>query len=232
MSTLKNTRHEAFAQARVAGMTIDAAYVEAGYKTNRSNAARMNANEHIRQRIRELQDAAAEQAELTAAQVLEETGQIAFSDIRQLFDPDGNLLPVAAMPENAARAIQSIKVTSKAVPGSETGETIITTEIKFWDKNAALDRLFRHFGLHEPAQQSDPVAALVDALMKTARPLHVATDSASACQNRRDRCDQDPGPLQRHHNQRKTGGNSAPPPRYPHLLHLNSRRKNHEGRTC
>lgn len=181
MPTLKNTRQEAFAQARVAGMTIDAAYVEAGYKANRSNAARMNANEHIRQRIGELQDAAAEQAEMTAAQVLEEIGQIAFSDIRELFDQDGRLLPVDAMPENATRAIQSIKVTSKTVPGSETGELVFTTEIKFWDKNAALDRLFRHFGLHEPAQQSDPVAALVDALMKTAKPLPVANDSESTC---------------------------------------------------
>lgn len=180
MPTLKNTRHETFAQARVAGMTIEAAYVQAGYKANRSNAARMNAKEHIRQRIRELQDAAAEQAEMTAAQVLEEIGQIAFSDIRELFDQDGNLLPVEAMPEKAAKAIQSIKVTSKAVPGSETGEMVFTTEIKFWDKNAALDRLFRHFGLHEPDRKSDPVAALVDALMKTARPLPVATGSASA----------------------------------------------------
>ncbi|MBV7394115.1 terminase small subunit [Mameliella sediminis] len=181
MPILPNTRHEAFAQARVAGMTIDAAYVEAGYKANRSNAARMNANEHIRQRIRELQDAAAEQAEMTAAQVLEEIGQIAFSDIRELFDQDGHLLPVEAMPENAAKAIQSIKVSSMKVPGSEAGETVITTEIKFWDKNAALDRLFQYFGLHEQAQQADPLAGLVDALMKSARPLPVATDNASAC---------------------------------------------------
>ncbi|WP_167646413.1 terminase small subunit [Mameliella alba] len=179
MPTLKNTRHEAFAQARVAGMTIDAAYVEAGYKPNRSNASQLNAKEHIRQRIRELQDAAAEQAEMTAAQVLKEIGQIAFSDIRELFDQQGNLLPVDAMPEKTAKAIQSIKVSSKAVPGSETGEMVFTTEIKFWDKNAALDRLFRHFGLHEQTQQSDPVAAMVDALMKTAKPLPVATESAS-----------------------------------------------------
>ncbi|WP_305972608.1 MULTISPECIES: terminase small subunit [unclassified Mameliella] len=177
MPPLKNTRHEAFAQARVAGMTIDAAYVEAGYKANRSNAARMNANEHIRQRIRELQDAAAEQAELTAAQVLEEIGQIAFSDVRELFDKDGRLLLVDAMPEKTAKAIQSIKVSSKAAPGSDAGEMVFTTEIKFWDKNAALDHLFRHFALHEPAQQSDPVAALLNALMKSARPLPVATDS-------------------------------------------------------
>ncbi len=176
MSTLKNTRHEAFAQARVAGMTIDAAYVEAGYKANRSNAARMNAKEHIRQRIRELMYAAAEQAEMTAAQVLEEIGQIAFSDIRELYDPDGNLLPVEAMPENAARAIQSIKVTSKAAPGSDAGEMLYTTEIKFWDKNAALEKLAKHFMLYDGngPEINDPAADLLAAIMNTARPLSVA----------------------------------------------------------
>ncbi|MBV7396850.1 terminase small subunit [Mameliella sediminis] len=175
MSTLKNTRHEAFAQARVAGMTIDTAYVEAGYKANRSNAARMNANEHIGQRIRELQDAAAEQAEMTAAQVLEEIGQIAFSDIRELFDKDGRLLPVDALSENAARAIQSIKVTSKVAPGSGEGEMVFTTEIKFWDKNAALEKLFKHFNLYEQKPKGDPMAAFAHALMGKAKPLPVAT---------------------------------------------------------
>ncbi|MBY6163099.1 terminase small subunit [Mameliella alba] len=177
MSTLKNTRHEAFAQARVIGMTIDAAYVEAGYKANRSNAARLNANEHIQQRVRELQDAAAEQAEMTAAQVLEEISQIAFSDIRELFDKDGRLLPVDAFPEKVAGAIKSVKVTSKRDPDSKAGDIILTTEIKFWDKNAALDRLCKHFGLYERTVSNDPLAGFVSALMKSARPLPVATDS-------------------------------------------------------
>ena len=36
---LKNPRHEAFAQAGARGMSASAAYVEAGYKANRHNAA-------------------------------------------------------------------------------------------------------------------------------------------------------------------------------------------------
>ena len=71
LPTLKNT---AFAQAPAAGTTTVAAYVEAGYKTSPSTAAKMNANESIRQRIRDLQDAAAERAEMMAAQVLEDIG--------------------------------------------------------------------------------------------------------------------------------------------------------------
>ena len=39
MPALKNPRHEAFAQAVARGMSASAAYVEAGYKANRHNAA-------------------------------------------------------------------------------------------------------------------------------------------------------------------------------------------------
>ncbi|WP_417463088.1 terminase small subunit [Kordiimonas sp.] len=175
MQPLANTRHEVFAHARVAGLTIDAAYIDAGYKPNRSNAARMNTNEHIQQRIKELQDAAAKLAEIDAALVLDEIARLAFSDIRELFDQNGSLLPVAAIPERAAKAVQSIKVSSKRVPGSAADETIVTTEIKFWDKNAALGQLFKHFGLCEQNDRDDPVAAFVQALMGAARPLPVAT---------------------------------------------------------
>ncbi|WP_167647370.1 terminase small subunit [Mameliella alba] len=176
MPTLKNTRHEAFAQARVGGMTIDAAYVEAGYKANRSNAARMNANEHIQQRIRELQEAAAERAEIDAARVLEEICDVALSDIRDLFNQNGSLRDVENMPVKVVKAIQSIKVSSKKVPGSEAGETVITTEIKFWDKIAALEKLAKHFMLYDGngPENNDPAADLLAAIINAARPLSVA----------------------------------------------------------
>ena len=41
MPTLRNPRHERFAQELATGKTADAAYVLAGYKENRSNAARL-----------------------------------------------------------------------------------------------------------------------------------------------------------------------------------------------
>ena len=55
MPALKNTRHEAFAQARFKGQTADQAYQSAGYKANDSNAARLKGNERIVARMPELQ---------------------------------------------------------------------------------------------------------------------------------------------------------------------------------
>jgi hypothetical protein len=67
MPVLKNARHERFAQARAKGKTIDDAYVDAGFKENRGNAARLNANESIRKRVDEITSRVAEKAEWTAA---------------------------------------------------------------------------------------------------------------------------------------------------------------------
>ena len=56
-SALKNPRHEAFAQALAPGISASAAYVEAGYKANRHNAAAFAREKHIRTRVAELQEA-------------------------------------------------------------------------------------------------------------------------------------------------------------------------------
>ena len=56
MAILTNPRHEAFAQALARGMSASAAYVEAGYKANRHNAAALAREEHIGTRVTELQE--------------------------------------------------------------------------------------------------------------------------------------------------------------------------------
>jgi phage terminase small subunit len=62
MSILKNNRHEIFAQGLAIGMTAHAAYVAAGYKKNRGNAATTKANQSVSDRVREIKQAAAQRA--------------------------------------------------------------------------------------------------------------------------------------------------------------------------
>jgi len=66
---LKNTRHERFCQESAKGKSTDEAYVLAGFKANRGNAARLKANEDVRGRILELQERAAHRTEITAADI-------------------------------------------------------------------------------------------------------------------------------------------------------------------
>jgi hypothetical protein len=56
MSALKNTRHEAFAQALARGTSAAGAYMEAGYKANAGNACTLKSQQSISKRVLELQE--------------------------------------------------------------------------------------------------------------------------------------------------------------------------------
>jgi len=56
MATLKNPRHEAFAQALVRSSSAAAAYVETGYRPSRHNASALARQKHISTRVAELQE--------------------------------------------------------------------------------------------------------------------------------------------------------------------------------
>jgi hypothetical protein len=56
MPALANSRHEAFAQALARGLSISAAYAEAGYKPNRGNAhTLLKQNQGISKRVEQIQ---------------------------------------------------------------------------------------------------------------------------------------------------------------------------------
>lgn len=65
MPVLPNARYEAFAQALFKGKTADEAYVLAGYKANRGNAATLKANQIILNRLAELQERVAKKVSVT-----------------------------------------------------------------------------------------------------------------------------------------------------------------------
>jgi hypothetical protein len=57
MPVLKNTRHEAFAQALARGEPAVKAYVEAGYKPNTGNPSVLKRDQRVSKRVDELQEA-------------------------------------------------------------------------------------------------------------------------------------------------------------------------------
>ena len=72
MSVLPNAKHERFSQELAKGKTADEAYVLAGYKENRGNAATLKAKQNILDRVQELQTRGAIRAEVTVASILAE----------------------------------------------------------------------------------------------------------------------------------------------------------------
>jgi hypothetical protein len=75
MGELTNPWHERFAQELAAGNSADAAYEAAGYRKHRGNAARLSANEHIKNRVKEIQAIGAERAAVTVLSLIEEAEQ-------------------------------------------------------------------------------------------------------------------------------------------------------------
>lgn len=140
MPVLRNPRHEAFAQGLAKGLTADAAYREAGYKSNRKNAARMKTYEDIRERVLELSRAALPEIEATVERVLAEMMRMAFYNpvdvIRVLGPRLTDLKALEKLPEDLQRCIHKI------VP-TKLGDDVYY-RVEFADKAHALDQLARH----------------------------------------------------------------------------------------
>jgi hypothetical protein len=70
---LRNARHEKFAQELAAnGVSAYQAYINAGFRPSRQNAARLRAKEDIAARVLEIQAAGAKSAEISVASLLAE----------------------------------------------------------------------------------------------------------------------------------------------------------------
>lgn len=77
MPVLRNSKHEAFAQAVAKGMNQDEAYASIGLKPHRQNAHRMITRDDVRTRVEEIKTRVAEKAEWTSAARLQMLAEIA-----------------------------------------------------------------------------------------------------------------------------------------------------------
>jgi phage terminase small subunit len=101
-------------------------------------------NVKIATRIKELQEVTAQKLLVSDKSVLREFVRIATADIRNIFDEDGNLLPIHEIDKDTARAISNIKVVTR------NGKVVeYVHNIKFNNKVHALDSLAKHLGLFE-----------------------------------------------------------------------------------
>ena len=101
MGEIQNSRHERFAQELAAGNPADAAYEAAGYQKHRGNAARLSANEHVKERVREIQAIGAERAAVTVQSLIEEAEQ---ARIKAMDSPNGAAAAVSAVTAKAKLA--------------------------------------------------------------------------------------------------------------------------------
>jgi phage terminase small subunit len=132
-----NEKQAAFVREYLVDLNATQAASRAGYseKTAHSQGQRLLKNAEVRKAINAGKSRRAERVEVSADEVLRELMRLGFSDIANIFNPDGDLRAFRNIPEDTRRAISSIKVKSHTEPGDE--DTVVwTTEFK-----AAAERL-------------------------------------------------------------------------------------------
>lgn len=87
-----------------------------------------------------------EQATLNTERWAKEMAAIGHFDPGELYDEDGELIPVHELPEHVRRAIASVEHETRMEGKGAERVAVTTRKIKFNDKNAALTNIGRHLG--------------------------------------------------------------------------------------
>lgn len=138
-------KQQRFVEEIIVDWHIKHAAERAGYspKTAHNSGWQLMQQDKIRNAIHEALQRQQERTRITADRALEEMARIAFADLRQAFDENGNLKAAGDMPDDVARAIASVKVFTN--PAKEGEEATYTKQVRFWDKTKALEQIGKHF---------------------------------------------------------------------------------------
>jgi len=103
------------------------------------------------------------------ADLVEALAGIAFLDPADLFDENGELLPVGKMPAHVRKAIASIDIVPAFVGhGKDRRQVGVNTKIRFVDKKGALDSLAKIYGYFEAERvAADGISELMKAIAET-----------------------------------------------------------------
>lgn len=191
-------RQQRFVQEYLIDLNATAAYKRAGYKANdnvaRVQSCRLLVRPNIKQAISAAQASLARQAEVKAANVLNEISHIAFSDIGDVLDFSGDELRLRSprtITSAARRAIQSVKVRRAMERQGEESVPVEIIEYRLWPKLDALDKLGQHLGLWK---ELDLERILADIPEPTNSQLRAALGLALPSGNDPPRLTGDPGP--------------------------------------
>jgi phage terminase small subunit len=143
-----------------------AAFPGVAARSARTLASRLLAKVHIRDEIRAARRAQQIRTKVTADGVIRELSRIAFSDLIDYFDADGNPLPPHKVPRDARRAIAAARVVSEKVTTTRRGKT--TTRVRtrvlhycLHDKCSALDELATHLGVRRDVSPLEALLGLM-----------------------------------------------------------------------
>jgi len=158
-------RRTLFVEAYIAnGGNATQAAKSAGFseKTANEQGCRLLTNVNVSSMIARRQQELADKYALTTDSVIRELGRIVHLDPRKFFKADGSLKAIVDMDDDCVAALASVEVDELRADGAVMG---ITQKIKFWDKNAAIEKAMKHLGLFEK-DNKQKLADLTDDQLK------------------------------------------------------------------
>lgn len=165
-----NDQQERFCREYIVDLNATQAAIRAGYsaKTAQEQASRLLSNVITQRRIQALMDERSKETGITATNVLEKIYEIASVDPAEAFDENGHLLPVREMPARVRRALAGFEIERDTKRGNEDDESevTVTSKIKWWDKNRALENLGRHLRLFADKLEIEDKTGLAEKLAK------------------------------------------------------------------
>jgi phage terminase small subunit len=153
-------KQQAFALAYIELQNCSAAYRTAYNtanmkpKTVHEAASRLLKNSKVAARIAELKAPAILAAGLSVERTLREIARVAYSDPGRYYRADGTMKPIVEWDDDMRAAVAQLETEDTMVQTTHDGKTTTSTaprikKLKFWDKNAAIDKAMRHLGLYE-----------------------------------------------------------------------------------
>jgi phage terminase small subunit len=107
-------------------------------KTAKQKGSRLLSRVDLRAALEARRAVLLEKVGLSVERTLREIARVAYFDPRRLFDAEGRLKAVTELDDDTAAALSSLEV--------EEGD-VTTRKVKFFDKNAALEKAIKHLGL-------------------------------------------------------------------------------------
>lgn len=161
-----SARRASFVREYLIDLNATQAAIRAGYseKTARSIGSELLTFPDVEAAIQKAMIERSRRTELTQDRVLLEIARIAYSDPRELYNPDGSLKPIHELSDEAASALAGVEIT-EAFDGREL--VGYTKKVKRWDKLRALDLLCEHLGIKggpKMEQDKDPIDDIFAAL--------------------------------------------------------------------
>ena len=172
-------RHERFAREYVIDYNGTRAYKAVYGQKLADDVAAVNASRLLRDAqvaglVEQLEAEHVEALGLRAHRILREAARLAFIDPGEVMGEAGTLLEVDAMPADVRAAVASVEVFEEYQGKGEAREYIgRTKKLKFWDKNAAIEKLMKHAGLFKAdnTQRADVIRQFMEQVSGKSRGL-------------------------------------------------------------